>query len=421
MIQPLAPRLRAFGEWATSGTLARSPRARAAQRRAVMRATRIGALATITVAGFDAVVLPAIHPSGGPQFLAASSSLAVVGLLALVVLPRMRRHPEPVAFCLALVAGIITQILAVVVPDAAPLLVSCLLLLPGVVALVVPWRTTTHVTWLAVFAIITFLFLAGPAARSLDHDDRRDQVVAAVLAIAFSLLGHLLIQRSRLRFGAQLERGRALRRETIGQRAEIDHLYAELLHTARIDPLTRVGNRLLLDEDLKALASRLDRSGGMAGVLAIDIDRFKKVNDRLGHEAGDRVLAAVAQLLRARLRASDAIYRYGGDEFVVLIQDGSTVVLATMAERLRHAVEVSTFAGVAAPLTVSIGSASITAADLHAGDASWFRAADAALYRAKTTGRNLTEAAEASGRLHGAGHNRESQRRERRTPLRVSI
>jgi diguanylate cyclase (GGDEF)-like protein len=252
----------------------------------------------------------------------------------------------------------------------------------------VPWRTQTHLLWLAVYGIASLIFLLGPMARSLGGLQREDQTAAVVLAMAVSLVGHLLLQQSRLRDGAQVERGRALRRETIRQQAEIARLYAELLHTARFDPLTRVGNRRLLDEDLGALANRSSQSGGSAWVLAIDVDHFKQVNDKLGHEVGDRVLASVAHALRAQLRATDSIYRYGGDEFVVLLPDTSGPDVRLIAERLRRAVERCHFEGVSERLTVSLGAAPIGGKELQSADGRWLRDADAALYRVKATGRN---------------------------------
>ena len=385
-----------FDRWARYDDLARSPRARAAQRAAVLRATRTGARAVLGVAAFDMLALPVLYPSGAPQSFAANGLLAAAGLIVLAGLPRARRRPELIAFLLALLAGLTARMVAIAVPQAALLMMSYLLLLPGAVAVIVPWRTLTHLRWLVVYGATSLLFLLGPAARSLDPTERRDQVVAVVAAITLSLLGHVLAQRSRLRYGAQAERGRALRRETVRQRTEIGRLYAELLHTARIDPLTRVGNRRLLDEDLHALASRLGRSGGRAWVLAIDVDGFKQVNDRLGHESGDRVLAGVAHALRAHLRASDEIYRYGGDEFVVLIADASDAEVRVLAERLRRAVETSHFDDSAERITISLGAAPIGPDDLQSASGRWLRRADEALYRVKASGRNAVQIAAAS-------------------------
>jgi len=96
-------------------------------------------------------------------------------------------------------------------------------------------------------------FLTGSATQNLNLGERRDLAVAVALAMGVSLVGHLLVQRARMRNGAQVERGRALRRETIRQRAEIERLYTELLHTARFDPLTR--------EPWNPAASRASRNG----------------------------------------------------------------------------------------------------------------------------------------------------------------
>src|SRR5436190_6369009 len=221
---------------------AQSARARASQRAAVYRATATGAKALLGLAAFDAIVLTVLHPSGTPIFLVAGAILAGGAFASLRALPGFRRRPELVAFLLALLAGVTARVVARVTPEAATLMMGYLLLVPGALAILIPWRTVTHLRWMAIFGITSVVFLAGPLARGPATIDQADQVVAVALSVAFSLLGHLLAQRSRLRYGAQLERGRILRHQTIRQRAEISHLYAELLNAARFDPLTEVGN-----------------------------------------------------------------------------------------------------------------------------------------------------------------------------------
>ena len=110
------------------------------------------------------------------------------------------------------------------------------------------------------------------------------------------------------------------------------------------DPLTGLANRTLFDERLRAALSRDARSGGSTGVLFLDLDGFKDVNDRHGHAVGDGVLKGVADRLTAGVRPSDTVARLGGDEFVVLVEGATPAGMSALIARLRAAVQ--------APLTV---------------------------------------------------------------------
>lgn len=119
---------------------------------------------------------------------------------------------------------------------------------------------------------------------------------------------------------------------------ELRSLTAALTERAVRDPLTGLANRALLEERLRAALSRDARNGSSTGVLFLDLDGFKLVNDRHGHGVGDRVLIAVAQRLAQVVRPSDTVSRLGGDEFVVLAEGVGPGDLAVLAERLRGAV-----------------------------------------------------------------------------------
>ena len=161
------------------------------------------------------------------------------------------------------------------------------------------------------------------------------------------------------------------------------------------DGLTGIHNRRFLDEVLPPEVSRSQRSGAPLALLMIDIDHFKRFNDRHGHQAGDEALRGVARTLAHHLRAMDFVARYGGEEFAVVLPapDGKSALQT--AERLRLAVESAAIGadGESERLTVSIGSA---ACPSDASDAaSLVAAADAALYAAKGAGRNAVRAAPA--------------------------
>ncbi len=171
---------------------------------------------------------------------------------------------------------------------------------------------------------------------------------------------------------------------------ELARFRAELSTLAHTDPLTRLGNRLSLEEDLRSLDARGRRYGRGYCLAMCDIDRFKAYNDSLGHHAGDEALRAVADTIKRELRAGDGIYRYGGEEFLIVLPEQTPETAQIAAERLRSAVERLAIPHAAVPagvVTLSVGVAAY-----HPGDAATveelLEQADAALYRAKSAGRN---------------------------------
>lgn len=165
-------------------------------------------------------------------------------------------------------------------------------------------------------------------------------------------------------------------------------LQRDLHNLARIDPLTGVTNRLGLLEASKTLLARARRKNESIGVLLIDADHFKNVNDRFGHDDGDRVLLELVSNIRRMLRTGDLVGRVGGEEFLVLSPSVQTPDLLALAERIRVAIEHTSFmiAGENYALTVSIGAA---IADGNEPDMmAARRRADTALYKAKRAGRN---------------------------------
>lgn len=165
---------------------------------------------------------------------------------------------------------------------------------------------------------------------------------------------------------------------------------ARLRELATTDPLTGLHNRRRFNEVLAAELKRARRDGRPLGLIMVDIDHFKKLNDRLGHQAGDEALRQVAAALRGALqRASDACFRIGGEEFAVLALSDSREALAALAEKLRAGVEALRLANPEPPLgivTISLG-AVVSASGGESPDAIYERA-DRALYAAKGGGRN---------------------------------
>ena len=120
-----------------------------------------------------------------------------------------------------------------------------------------------------------------------------------------------------------------------------------------------------------------------------DLDHFKKINDQLGHQAGDAVLRACASRMESQLRTYDSIGRYGGEEFLIILPNADLVDVAVVAERLRESVGVAPIEieGGECPVTVTLGVTTATPRDLISAD-TMIRAADEALYDAKEAGRN---------------------------------
>jgi len=170
--------------------------------------------------------------------------------------------------------------------------------------------------------------------------------------------------------------------------AERQRLAAQLQTLAETDALTGIPNRRLFDAMLVAVADRGLDDGHPVGVLVIDVDRFKAVNDGYGHPVGDRVLQQVVRRLVGAVRPSDTLSRLGGEEFAVLATGVTIESISTLAERCRYAVssEPITVDGVAIPVTISIGAACMPGHAKHTDEL--LRVADRALYEAKNRGRN---------------------------------
>ena len=153
------------------------------------------------------------------------------------------------------------------------------------------------------------------------------------------------------------------------------------------DSLTHLPNRRQLDHDLGTECERARRYRRSSALIMIDIDGFKTFNDRHGHLAADQILAEFGKLLADAIRGSDSAYRYGGDEFVVLVREASLDAAADLAERLRNLVaERFSVLPPDAPVTASFGVVGVDQVDPE--PATLLRAADEALYSAKERGRN---------------------------------
>ncbi len=170
-------------------------------------------------------------------------------------------------------------------------------------------------------------------------------------------------------------------------RPDLARRIARLEEQALLDSLTGLGNRRYLERHLAGRVEELRRYGVAFGVLFIDIDRFKQVNDTYGHAVGDRVLHMVAQTVSANLRPFDEAGRWGGEEFVVVVANVDAHALSIVAERIRMLVEASRLKtdGGNVRVTVSIGA---VLAGEEEDPASILQRADQLMYQSKLSGRN---------------------------------
>jgi diguanylate cyclase (GGDEF)-like protein len=203
-------------------------------------------------------------------------------------------------------------------------------------------------------------------------------VVNSTVFIALALLVSLLLARN---FEASNRRAFSLEH----------HLTSE----ARTDALTGLRNRRAVEEAATAEVKRGTRTGASLSVIICDIDHFKQVNDRHGHEAGDKVLRAVADLLAGVARESDILGRWGGEEFLMILPDTGENAAFVVAERMRKVVEARAMPVEGLRVTISLG-----VAELLPGGSEperWqeaVREADEAMYRSKQSGRNRVTCAE---------------------------
>lgn len=159
--------------------------------------------------------------------------------------------------------------------------------------------------------------------------------------------------------------------------------------TALTDSLTGIGNKRALDEALQRASAMADRHGAPWSLILCDLDHFKQINDNHGHVVGDHILARTAEKLEHALRNSDTVYRFGGEEFAILLPHTNGQEARDVADRIRQAIETIRVDGGETPLTVTVScGVAMYLADEHVEQ--WLERADEALYQAKSAGRNCT-------------------------------
>ena len=165
----------------------------------------------------------------------------------------------------------------------------------------------------------------------------------------------------------------------------IGELHQKLVRQAIVDPLTGAFNRHHMEARLAEAMERFRRTSSPSSLLLVDIDHFKRVNDELGHAMGDHVLQEVVNIIQKRIRKLDALFRMGGEEFIVLLPDTGEIQAAVVAEHVRAAVEGASLVP-GRRISVSIGVSELRPEDTPLDP--WLKRADDAMYRAKRSGRN---------------------------------
>ena len=164
-------------------------------------------------------------------------------------------------------------------------------------------------------------------------------------------------------------------------------MYQQALKMAYTDPLTQTNNRSAFDDYIKREISLAARHSKHLAIIFLDIDHFKHINDQYGHDCGDVALASVAKWIKEGLRTSDAVFRFGGEEFVIILSETDLVGAELVAERIRSAIENHTLSYNMQPISIT---ASLGVSELRPNDTleALVKRADGAMYKAKKCGRN---------------------------------
>jgi len=391
-------------------------RLRAVYRRALQNSVYYWAIAASVGASISLVIGVCFDPPVGFFVAGLLLPLVAAGLIvAREVRRRGRRHVIPFGIFVGLIPVITVVISIALMPQFESISLGCLGLIPISFAVFIPLERRPHLIWVGLANLVLVSVVFGKLILVGDRDHPIAMLVAMAVATGASLTANEVQLRRRRQMDGQLMAVRGLygrmkeheidlrrqdeflfmQQETlVVQQAELLRLNEELETIARLDALTGLGNRLRLNEDLAQLAARVERHGGTAGLLLLDLDRFKRLNDSAGHLAGDAALRGVADVIRKTSRLGDGVYRYGGEEFLILLHDCDESALPAAGQRYITAIEA---AGMVHPdnppygvVTASAGAAELSQANCTDVDAA-LHDADESLYVAKSRGRNRLE------------------------------
>ncbi|HEX2767338.1 MAG TPA: GGDEF domain-containing protein [Candidatus Limnocylindria bacterium] len=358
-----------------------------AQRRILRRSVTYGGALVAVLLLVDLTISVALDSDGVEALAPFSIGAATMAAFFAMTARRTPVRPEPLAAAIFLLVVGVALMGLVLTPTEAPLVAAAQLATVTVGAgLFLPWSPRWHTGVLIASQTLAVGFMLSPLGMMLDVTARSGIVIGTTMATITSGIGHWLWQS---RFRSMLQQQfilRQLSRYAQRQEAYVRELNRELNRVARRDSLTGVGNRLAFDEAIAGLLFQGDRLRPARFALVLfDIDQFKDYNDAHGHLAGDAALVRLGEILRQVTREDDRAFRYGGEEFLLLLPDVDLTGALSVAERLRQAVadDESTIPR----FTISCGVALCDPADGRDPEP-LLRRADAALYLAKNGGRN---------------------------------
>lgn len=246
--------------------------------------------------------------------------------------------------------------------------------------------------WLLGFAgaailALDWLFLREMLARTEDATLRAGAIaLACALGLCVALLTWVLARHFLGRYT----------RDIADEKLRLEAANEKLKELSLTDPLTGLYNRRFFDDHFRIEFRQSRRTGRPLSVMLVDLDNFKTINDGYGHDAGDQVLLAIAEVLRHQIRrGGDLLARFGGEEFVAILPETDARSAHEIAQRILEKIRARAIVwqGEVIRVTASLGIA--TGTGEHPSEISLFRAADAALYAAKRNGKNRVVAAEA--------------------------
>jgi diguanylate cyclase (GGDEF)-like protein len=360
----------------STGAGSRARRDRLTRISDLRRTLRTGSLLVAVILLVTGFVLAARFPLRAiPMFVLWTSGALIAFGLFIAAGRASRRFVEPLSVLFTVIPATALAFTATE-PGALLSMASGFTMLPVAVPLFLAWTPRMRTAWLVAYAV----FLGGATMVTgfghLDAAQRIDLATNIVIGSFIGWVGGFLLERLRMR--------------TLDQQIELRRLNNELRVRSTTDALTGLANRRQLDGDLHNLSAARANPGSLCAFIMLDLDRFKRLNDEQGHAEGDAALREVAEALVGVVRGRDMTYRYGGEEFLVIMPEATVTSATIAAERIREAIgrvgrQRSRDHGGAA-LTVSCGVALSTVGRAH-----WesvLAAADSALYEAKAMGRD---------------------------------